>query len=76
MATKAQQHHAERQRTGAAEPTRTDTSTRRTEQPRTTKLPRSKPDAALNITEEVRKGSPEARFSRDRAKSIRTRGHA
>jgi len=35
---------------------------------------RAKPDAAFNATEELRKGSPEARFHKEEARSTRARG--
>jgi hypothetical protein len=35
---------------------------------------RAKADAALNVTEEARKGSPESRARRLRAKNLRVRG--
>ena len=37
---------------------------------------RSKPDSALNITESVRKGSPEERYRRARARTLRPRGRS
>lgn len=37
---------------------------------------RSKPDTAFNLTEQLKKGSPETRFAKSKARTTRVRGKA
>jgi hypothetical protein len=67
-----EKHHAEVKATHAYEPSAP--GKRPSRESTRASANRSKPDAAFDVTQEVRKGAPEVRARKERARATRVRG--